>query len=310
MKNFEKNRKLILKKLGISKNDFLGKGVESFVYAYGDNDVVRILMVGDLHYLKSLQNFQKLISTYGLSVKTPLVKEMKELNGTTYAIERRMEGLNLTRIFDTYDSVQKEKVMKNYFDLIDELRGVDVNGFEFGQLIDAKDKISDNSWQEFLLKKVKQKTDLVRGQLEKDVPDFEGKLRTFSMFIHTKLEGVKKNLVHGDYFYDNVMANNEAKITGILDFSGWTSVVGDFRLDVCGAIIFLEHSERFIPYQKLLTEIAKHKYGLDIEWFIDFYRVYYSLFLSDSFLYLKPLYDWCVANLNDASLWKRLNKNG
>lgn len=44
MKNFENNRKLILKRLKISENDFLGKGVESFVYAYGGNQVVRNLL--------------------------------------------------------------------------------------------------------------------------------------------------------------------------------------------------------------------------------------------------------------------------
>lgn len=310
MKNFEKNRKLILKKLKIGESDFLGKGVESFVYAYGNNQVVRILKIGDLNDLKSLQKIQELISTYGLSIKTPLIREVKEFNGTTYTIEGRIGGLNLSKIFDTYDDGQKEKAMKDYFDFIDELKIVDVRNFEFGQIIDTKDKLFGSSWQDFLLKKVQQKTDLVKEHLEKDVPDFKSKLRIFTRLIDIRLGGVKKNLVHGDYFYDNMMANSEARITGILDFSGWTSVVGDFRLDVCGAIVFLEHSEKFIKYQKLLTELAKRKYGKDIEWFIDFYRIYYSLFLSDSYFYLRPLYDWCVVNLNNTSLWDRLDKNG
>ena len=306
MRNFEKNRKLILSKLEIGEKDFLGKGVESFVYGYGENQVVRILKEGNPKYLRSLRELQESISRSDLPVKTSLITDVGELNGTTYTVERRMEGQNLSKIFDTYSSEQKETVLRQYFDLPIELTKVDVEGFEFGQMVDTKDKVSANGWQTFLLKKVKQKTDLVREQLEKDVLGFEGKLGVFTRLVDTKLGGVEKNLVHGDYFYDNVMANREARITGILDFSGWTTVVGDFRLDVAGSIIFLEHSEKFINYQKVLTRIAKERYGKDIEWFIDFYRIYYSLFLSDSYLYLRPLYDWCVKNLNDENLWRRV----
>jgi len=307
MRNFERNKKAILKKLEISENDFLGKGVESFVYIYGTSKkVVRILKEGGIDYLKSLRKLQELISRSGISVKTPLITDVGEFNGTIYTLEERIEGQNLSKIFDSYDNKQKEIVIKDYFDLLTELTKVDVRNFEFGQIVNTKDKISDDKWPTFLYKKVKQKTDLVREQLEKDVLNFEGKLGVFSRFMDTKFDSVEKNLVHGDYFYDNVMANSEPKITGILDFSGWTTVVGDFRLDVCGAIIFLEHSEKFVKYQQVLIGVAKQRYGTDIEWFIDFYRIYYSLFLSDSYLYLRPLYDWCIKNLNDEHLWMKL----
>ncbi|OGD04899.1 hypothetical protein A3D85_00475 [Candidatus Amesbacteria bacterium RIFCSPHIGHO2_02_FULL_47_9] len=61
MRNFEKNRKLILSKLEIGEKDFLGKGVESFVYGYGENQVVRILKEGNPKYLRSLRELQESI---------------------------------------------------------------------------------------------------------------------------------------------------------------------------------------------------------------------------------------------------------
>jgi len=301
-----RNKTLILKSLHINESDFLGKGVESYVYVYGKNKVVRILKNGDLVYIKSLKELQELISTSGLLVETPLIIKIQELGGIIYTVERRLKGINLTKIFDTYNDEQKKKVILEYLDLLKELTKVDVNKFEFGQITNSKDKVSDSSWQGFLKKKTKQKVNMVKIQLGQDVLDLDFKLDVFFKLIDAKLENIEKNLVHGDYFYDNVMANKDAKITGILDFSGWMSVVGDFRLDVSGAIIFLEHSEKFVKYQKILTEAAKIEYGDDIESFIDFYKIYYSLYLSDSCLYLKPLYNWCVKNLNDKELWARV----
>lgn len=306
MKIFEENKKVILKKLGIEESALLGNGVESFVYAYGENQVVRILKSGNITYLKSLKRLQESISLSGLSVKTPLIEDIAELNRTAYTIEAKIEGQNLSKVFDKYTDVQKEMIIREYFDLLIEFTKVDVRAFGYGQVVDTKDKISDHTWSGFLAKKVIQKTDRVREQLEKDVPGFSGKLNVFLKLLNTRLGGIEKSLVHGDYFYDNVVVNDRAKITGILDFSGWTTVVGDPRLDVCGSIIFLEHSEYFIKYQKMLIEVARVRYGKDIEWFIDFYRIYYSMFLSDSCLYLQRLYDWCVKNLNDEQIWKRL----
>lgn len=308
MVNFEKNKEHILKSLKVGEGSLLGKGVESFVYAYGKNQVLKILKQGSVEYLKSLQKLQVLISKSEFSVRTPLIVKISELNGTFYTFEERFDGQNLSKIFDTFSEDQKKKVMLDYFDLLREIANVDVGKFEFGQIAKSKDEISCNSWSDFVCKKVEQKTSQVTQQLEDDVIDFKGKIKVFSNLANTKLDGVEKKLVHGDYFYDNVMANKAAKITGILDFSGWTTVVGDFRLDVCGAIIFLEHSQFFINYQRPLTEIAKSRYSEEIEYYIDFYRLYYSLFLSDSCLYLKPLYDWCVTNLNDNKLWKRVQQ--
>ena len=306
MKSFARNINSILKRLKINKNSFLGEGVESFVYSYNKNRVARVLKNGNLEYLRSLKKLQELITESKLSVKTPLIEDICEVEGTVYTIEKRFEGENLSKIFDRFDDRQKETAILNYFDQLNELTKVDVGKFSFGQIAETTDKISEVSWQRFLNKKVKQKTDLVKTQIEKDVFEFEKKFNLFTKYVDERLGIVKKNLVHGDYFYDNVMANSKQEIAGILDFSGWTTVVGDLRLDVCGSIIFLEHSEKFINFQKLLLEVAKKRFGKEIEWYIDLYRIYYSFFLSDSYLYLRPLYDWCVKNLNDEQLWKRL----
>ncbi len=306
MKSFARNRIAILKKWKIDKSSFLGKGVESFVYSYNKNRVVRIMKNGNLEYLRSLKKLQELIAESGLSVKTPLIEDICEDGGTVYTIEKRLEGENLSKIFDGFDDKQKEIAILNYFDQLNELAKVDVDKFNFGQILETKDKISEVNWQVFLNKKVRQKTNLVRGQIKKDVFDFGNKLYLFTKYVDERLGTVRKNLVHGDYFYDNVMANTKQEITGVLDFSGWTTVVGDFRLDICGSIIFLEHSKKFIEYQQLLLDAAKKRFGRGIEWYIDLYRIYYSFFLSDSYLYLRPLYDWCIKNLNDEQLWRRL----
>lgn len=306
MQNFNKNKRFIKENLGIKEADLLGKGVESVVYKYRKDKVVRILKDTNIGYLDSLKKLQESINNSGLSVKTPQIINIGVYKETVYSIEKRFEGENLSKIIDSFTDQQKGLAVLNYFNVLPEFSKVKVNNYKFGQLLNTKDKISEDEWSEFLNKKVRQKTDLVKNQLIKDVANFEKKLGVFEKIASTKLTNIDKNLVHGDYFYDNVMVNNKQEITGVLDFSGWTTVVGDFRLDVAGSIIFLEHSEKFIKYQKELTEIAKERSGEDIEWFIDFYRIYYCLFLSDSYLYLKPLYKWCVKNLNDKYIWNKM----
>lgn len=306
MMTFEEKKNKLLQKLQIDELSILGKGVESYVYSYGNNQVVRILKKGDVNLLNSLKNLQMLIVESHLCVNTPLIERIGEYEGIVYTFEKKFKGGNLSRIFDHFDDKQKEIAILNYFDRLDELKKIDVSQYNYGQIVETEDKISETDWREFLTKKVKQKTDLVRKQLEKDVLDFESKLSLFYICTQNRLKSVEKNLVHGDYFYDNVMINYKQEITGILDFSGWTTVVGDYKLDVCGSIIFLEHSERFVKYQALLLNISEKRYGKEIRWYLDFYRIYYCLFLSDSYLYLKPLYNWCVKNLNNRQLWRSL----
>ena len=95
MKNFEANKKLILKALDIDERAFLGKGVESYVYSLGDDKVIRILKNSNPTYIRSLKSLQELISTSGLSVETSLITEINKLNGTFYTIEKRLVGMNL-----------------------------------------------------------------------------------------------------------------------------------------------------------------------------------------------------------------------
>ena len=45
-------------------------------------------------------------------------------------------------------------------------------------------------------------------------------------------------MVHGDYFYDNLLVGEDLKISAVLDFSD-LSVVGDHKMDITGALIYL-----------------------------------------------------------------------
>lgn len=94
----------------------------------------------------------------------------------------------------------------------------------------------------------------------------------------------------------------DLRLSSVLDFSPHT-VVGDWRMDVAGAVTFLgisSSAKQYIPYMRAL---AKSKYGPGILSIIDLYLLYYSIYYSDTYKFDKISYDWCVQNLNNEELW-------
>jgi hypothetical protein len=94
-----------------------------------------------------------------------------------------------------------------------------------------------------------------------------------------------------------MMVDARGGVTGILDFSPMT-VAGDPRLDLAGALIFLEVVAPYRPEDSTTVEdVITARHGDAVLSVIELYRIYYSLYFSATKEFDPELYRWCVNNL-------------
>lgn len=293
----------ILQKLNIKEKIVLGEGGEGTVFAFDENRVVKIYKGGNPGYLQSISAFQRTLAEFALPFEVPLVYEIGKVGGTYYTIEKRLHGVTLDKLFGGLAEETKPLILKRYFEGLKAIHSVKLPWLPYGQILASDDQVTGDCWQEYLRLKMVDKIGRSREWLARDVTNFEQKVERYYEIIETELGCEEKTLVHGDYFHGNVLVQNLA-ISAVLDFSPHT-VVGDYRMDVCGAITFLELDPTFTPtYLNYLYTLAGQAYGRDIGKFIGYYRLYYSFLFADSFLFDKQLYEWCLNNLNEESYWQ------
>jgi hypothetical protein len=283
----------------------IGKGGEGYVFAFGNEQVLKVYPKTNRTYLESLKKLQEQISQGQLPYATPLIEQIGEVNGTYYTIEKRLEGKNLETIFSTLSSTDQELVLEKYLAALKPLRGIPIDYSHFGQLLDTPDSLHSDSWGKFLLSKLHQKLLPTKERLTQDVPSLSRKITTLEAMIQKWLAiNPEKKLVHGDYYLNNVLVNEEHEITSVLDFSVHTSV-GDYRLDVAN-INFLPLC---IGVTKQHFEIAKRlvikEHGEEILPYLDLYGFYYAFYFSNLYESDPTGYAWCLGILNDEERWER-----
>ena len=235
--------------------------------------------------------------------EVPLIYEIGNVSGTYYTIEKRLYGVTLDKIFGGLDEEDKYLILNKYFEGLKAIHQVKLPRLPFGQILTSNDQVTGDSWQKFLRLKMEDKIGYSKQWLARDVTNFEQKVARYYEIIETELTCEEKQLVHGDYFQGNVLVQNLG-ISAVLDFSPHT-VVGDYRMDICGAITFLEIDPVFTPtHLDYLYTLAEQEYGKDIRKYIGYYRLYYSFLFANSYEFDKQLYAWCLENLNEESYWK------
>lgn len=295
--------KKILNSLGVADPILLGKGGEGEVYELDNKTVVKIYGDADFDYLESLKTFQSKLLKYNFSFDVPEIFEIRQLDNRIFTVEKKLNGICGDKLFENLDDSGRKQLLSNFLDGVDEIARVELNDLDYGQIINGKDRIAEDKWSVYLVKKMYQRLSKSKEQLIKDVSDLDNKVKLLESVFTKELISCPKNLVHHDYYLNNVLMTKDLKLSSVLDFSPHT-VVGDWRMDVAGAVTFLginNVAKEYIPYMRALVE---NKYGVDILKIIDLYLLYYSIYYSDTYEFDSVSYDWCVENLNNERLWR------
>ncbi len=290
----------ILQHFGLTDADLLGQGGESRVYALDPTRVLRLYASdASLAYIQARQDFYGWLADQQPPFATPQVLEHGVIEQQPYAIERRMNGRDLAQALPPSTGDGRARALSSYLDVATRIGTIHLPDQRFGEILFPQGAVQRDSWPHFLWDRAQQTLAISRGDLIQDVPQLDRLLADF----HTRLTALEpvttKALVHGDYFPGNVFVDDANTVYGIGDF-GYSTVVGDPRMDVAGAIMFLEVVEgyRAEDTRFLLRELPARAPGLSRD-IIDLYRLYYSFYFSHCKRDDPSTYWWCVGNLRE-----------
>jgi aminoglycoside phosphotransferase (APT) family kinase protein len=291
---------VILNRFELFKTDLLGAGSESSVYAMDAGHVLRIYRDHvPWEYVNARQAFYAEVAQQGLPFAVPEVYSVGAWVGHVYATERRIAGQDFGQVLRTLSGEARTKALSNYLDAAAAIGAVCFPDKPYGELI-LDPPLQSDSWQAYLAARMEGMLARSRTDLMEDVPDFEAVLASIYARLPLVCEDVEKRLVHGDYCPNNVMIDDALQITGVVDFS-YATVVGDPRLDIAGAMLFVETTSGHEPDDvAFLRGQVRERWGEAMLEVVDFYRLYYSIYFSGCKADDPSTYWWCVRNLRAA----------
>ncbi|MEK5207596.1 aminoglycoside phosphotransferase family protein [Psychrobacillus sp. FSL H8-0510] len=304
-------KSIILDKFGISKSNFLGSGMESEVYAYDDNKVVKLYNdMSDSNKQRILKGFYSKIDSSSLSYELPFIYDTFEENGILVTIEKRIEGNNLQSMFSKMNYIEQNNMMETYLNANIELKSVKIKPNLEGYILFNDQQISSlniNSWFDLLKEEIFRKQKELESYLKRDVVNYDAKVKQLVEILSLGYEG-EYSLIHGDFFPGNVMINVSGKVTGLIDF-GLMTMYGDNLFDIAiGWVCFDMYNELNANIYERYLNIIISTLGEDVRKRLYFYVLIYS-YISANFY--SPNcedghYQWCVRNLNNKNYWEVL----
>jgi hypothetical protein len=291
-------REVVLNKFGATEGDLIGVGAQSRVYALAEGKMLRVYNPGgeDKGELLRLKVFYD--GLYGkFSYKTPHILEIGQEGDVLFTVGDMIPGKALSDVLPTLGVEDKKKVLRNYFDAVEEIRSVSFPERPYGQIL-ADDPLTAPTWTEYLQKTIREYAKKHGPDLSQDVDNFSAIVEKLCEEAATFDPNPPKYLVHGDYFANNVIVDDSLEVTGVIDFSSHT-VVGDHMFDIISAKLFIESDED----KEILSPMIDERYGEVLKKAEHFYRPFFALYFGEKGgltgeIYPK-LYPWCVRTLKE-----------
>lgn len=300
----------LLRQYGISPEDNpLGEGVEAVVYPYGDDKVIRVYKKSDKTVLEAItkaKRFYDDLDDSRVSFKVPKILSVHNDKDITYSIDERLQGIELSVVFETLSTSEKSKILHDYIQAAEQVCTLTEPYGYYGEVL-SSDPIRTFSWTDFLSIKLQTSYEKGRRVVEQEFPGYKATVDNLNDQLGL-VSGVKRaQLVHGDYYVGNVLVSDEV-VSAVIDFNNLT-LAGDPRMDIASAIIFLgdggtgkRDSERLA----LIDGLAK-KQGETIREIIHFYKMYYAVIFAASAKDSDPAtYRWAITAMGEhvSGVWK------
>lgn len=288
---------MLLERFNLGPADLLGRGGEAEVYALDGARVLRIYKPQvPAEYIARRHAFYERVGALRPPFELPQILEAGVAQGRSFAIERRMRGRDFAAALPALDGPDRERALASYLTVAAQIGEIALDGQPFGELLAPGAPLQRASWPQFLWDRAQQALAASRGDLEQDVPGLDAKLDALRDALR-ELDGfAERRLVHGDYFPGNVYIDG-LSICGVGDF-GYTSLAGDPRMDLAGAVAYMEVVDGYRPGDTaFLTRLALARHGPGLARWLEVYRVYYSLYFSTCKRDDPRTYAWCVASL-------------
>ena len=292
----------LLAGFGIGRDQLLGSGSESEVFALDHERVLRLYRSRHEAPRQTAAQLRALYASWhgiDIGVELPMIMEAGDYRGRFYTVDRRFSGRNFSSWLQQADIAQRRPALISFFDATERLPHLQSPVPGFARLVGDVTPQQFGTLGELLSNMLMGPVQASRARLERDVP---GVSEVWNR-LHTDLaqRSVAPALVHGDVCPPNAYLSQGPQgpvVTGIGDFSPHT-LNADPLMDLAGAVIFLELE----PYAEApadaawLQAVAVERHGRDIVGWIDVYRRYYGFYFSNAYEFDPNLYAWCLRQL-------------
>jgi aminoglycoside phosphotransferase (APT) family kinase protein len=294
----DERSRVVLHHLGVPNAKCLGAGATASVYALDEARAVKIHGGDDVAAMYGLQLFYQMLNTFQLPFTVPFIYEVGENAGIPYHIEKRLPGTDMSSRFPQLHKTTKRYALDAFLAALPSLHAIAFPDKPYGEVLGwGGERVNAGIWSQFLYKKLSWQLKNTLPTLRQDLPFIDDLLTHYFAQIAQIPDPPQKSLVHGDYFYANVMLDDKANISAVLDFSPLT-LIGDPVMDLAGALRFTTVFDFTTPQDiAYLTQAIVKQYGADVMPRIELYTIYYSLLFSNCKEPDPPTYLWALGHL-------------
>lgn len=288
--------KKILQAVGAETATFLGSGATTRTYDIGRGRVVRIFDHTNMPFLEAHVAFYTDLHRYRFPFALPDIEQVVRLDDCSYIVEKRLPGRDMSLVFPTLDKQQRQVALRSFLAVLPHLRQVTLPNLPYGELLGWQGDITAVSWPQFLQTRTERNLVESLPLLREDMPQIDRLVADFWHRVET-LPPAPKRLVHGDYFFGNVMCDERGEITAVFDFSPLT-VNGDPVMDLSGALDFLNVYD-FVTNadRQFMQQLIVAEYGEVVLAQIALYTTYYGLYFANAKTWQPEVYRWCLYHL-------------
>ena len=222
----------VLEAFGVAERDLLGGGGEARVYALDPGRVLRVLHEQGPDDIRPRSELVGELRASGpVPFDLPEIQEVGAVGDRTWVIERRLPGTSVADLLARLDGSARRALVVAHLQAAARLGDLALRPRPWlGDLI-APDPVRAPTWRAYAERKVAASLSRAPGFEYLDPEALAAALP------HLDPDGDRPSFVHLDAFAGNMLADGD-RITAVLDI-GYTSVLGDRRLDPVTAAVYL-----------------------------------------------------------------------
>lgn len=298
----------VLAQFATSRDQLLGAGSESEVFALDEHRVLRLYRgrhEAPQQTAAQLQALYRYWSGVDIGLEVPSTLQTGALAGRTWAVDRRFSGRPLAGWLAEAAPAERRQALLTLLDAAVAVSRLPSPVPGWTRLVGAGAPQTFGSLPELANAMLAAPVARSRPHLQADLPDVAAVWDRLQADLAARR--VAPTLVHGDLCPPNAFVSLGPAgpvVTGLGDFSPHT-VHGDPVADLAGATAFLELEgyEGALDDAAWLTDVALQRYGTspvadgDLARWLGVHRRFYGFYFSDSADVDPALYAWCLRQL-------------